>query len=238
MDQKVPIDPGLPDPQKVDSDEPLVSVILLIYTRDLTGLASVIEQDYKGPLEIIAVHTTEEPLETIKLDPCLRERRRLVWFQAPSSVSYVELKNFALAKATGKYLSFLSQDETWVPSKIRLQIAEMQECGAEMSCGELLLPDQKWCLRDLLKRSPERSLTPQDLLDRMGKLLFNSTLVLTHELYNRTGGLTMALTRTSVYQDEEGDWQLRLAIQTYERGCCILFLNRPLARGGSNYLLV
>lgn len=106
--------------------EPLISVIIPSYNRaDIISRAidSVIKQSYKN-LEIVIVDdaskdNTEEVIRAIG-----EPRIRYIRHQTNGGAD--KARNTGVAAATGEYVAFLDSDDVWLPNKIELQLAAIQ----------------------------------------------------------------------------------------------------------------
>ena len=105
--------------------EKLISVIIPTYGRDSfyisRALSSVFAQTYQ-PLEVIVINDNENGT--------------LYYFEIKyfcttfSNITYLETnhlgsclaRNYAVKKATGKYIAFLDDDDVWFPQKLEIQL--------------------------------------------------------------------------------------------------------------------
>lgn len=106
--------------------QPLVSVIIPTYKRaDIINrtIDSVLQQTYKN-LEIIIVDdcskdNTEEVVKAIA-DP------RIQYISNQTNQGASVTRNNGVAAATGNYIAFLDSDDIWLPNKVELQLAAIQ----------------------------------------------------------------------------------------------------------------
>ena len=106
--------------------QPLVSIIMNCknsskYLRE--AIDSVYAQDYEN-WEIIFWDngSTDESPEIVK-----ERDERLRYFGDDAFMKLGKARNLAMAKANGKYLTFLDCDDKWLPEKLAKQVAEMEE---------------------------------------------------------------------------------------------------------------
>jgi glycosyltransferase involved in cell wall biosynthesis len=116
------------------SDVPSVSA--LIATRDRPMLlrravASVLAQDYAGPIECIVVF---DGTQVDRLDDVVVEGpRRLITIANMNTPGLAGARNTAAQAATGSYLAFCDDDDAWLPEKISLQMEGMQRSGCQVA---------------------------------------------------------------------------------------------------------
>lgn len=127
---------------------PAVSVIIPTYNRPKClsrAVASVEDQDYQGPIEILVVDdcSTQGIAIPELLNPTPKGPRKLRYLRtAVNSGCPAAPRNIGLKQATGKYLAFLDDDDLFFPTKIREQLTFMEETKAEASCTEGYLDDK------------------------------------------------------------------------------------------------
>ncbi len=103
--------------------EPLVSVVVPAYNGAAfigEALASALAQDCPG-MEVIVVDdgsrdATPDIVRSFPGVRCLRQENRGV----------ASARNLGIAQARGGFLAFLDQDDSWLPSKIRAQLARLE----------------------------------------------------------------------------------------------------------------
>jgi len=124
------------------SSSPKVSVIIPTVNRFdylLDAIRSVKSQTYPN-VEIIVINdgSTDKvyyehdfgEICVIHLDP---SSRKVCGFP---SVGYV--RNIGVKAASGEYMAFLDDDDTWLPEKLEKQMQAMGRTGCGMSCTEAL----------------------------------------------------------------------------------------------------
>ncbi len=126
--------------------EDKVSVIIATYNRFfylLNTIESVKSQTYKN-LEIIVVNdksTQKEYYEYdfesngIKIIHLVENSKTVHGFACPGGYQ----RNFGMSVATGKYIAFCDDDDSWFPNKLTLQISKMKQTGCKMSHTEALI---------------------------------------------------------------------------------------------------
>lgn len=105
----------------------LVSVIIPTYNRaDLIGraIASVIAQIHQN-LEIIVV----DDASTENIDQAIAhiDDPRLQYIRHPTNLGGSAARNTGIKAAQGEFVAFLDSDDTWLPDKLQLQLAEISK---------------------------------------------------------------------------------------------------------------
>ena len=105
----------------MDSVAPLVSVVIVSKDRPALlarALDSVLTQDYPA-LEVILVDNQSEiPLTS----PETTSAHKISVFKSPSHMNAAQSRSFALSKCTGSLITFLDDDDWFLPGKIRQQV--------------------------------------------------------------------------------------------------------------------
>ena len=113
-----------------------VSIIMPLYNGEHfleKSVLSVVAQTYTAwELWVIEDHSTDHSLALAKR---LAERdARIHVLQTPKNMGAAGARNLGIQHAAGRYLAFLDCDDFWYPRKLEVQIAFMQEHGADFSC--------------------------------------------------------------------------------------------------------
>lgn len=165
--------------------DPLVSIVIPTYRRERSlynALCSVEGQDY-GNLEIIVVDDNDETDWNGKVSDIVERFRQ----QCTRPVFYIAnhpnrgsamARNVGIDAARGQYVSFLDDDDIYLPSKIRHQVARMEEDSADYSLTDLALYNEDESLCEIRRRDYFR--TPEGL-----------DLFICHLKYHMTGTDTM-----------------------------------------------
>src|SRR5690625_1857772 len=113
--------------------QPLVSVIIPTYKRPrmLTrALKSVLMQTYKN-IEVIIVDDNDENSEyrkqTINFMKEYKSNPIIKYIKHKKNKGGSEARNTGIYKATGKYISFLDDDDEYMPTKIEKQVKKFKE---------------------------------------------------------------------------------------------------------------
>lgn len=129
----------------VGEQAPTVSVILIV-RNGAEFIAQALESIFQSqlrPLEIIVVDgdSSDETVAIAERFPLVR-----VWRQTTKGIA--NAYNEGIQQAKGQYLAFISHDDVWMPGKLDLQIAYLQnhpETGAVLCHVEHFLEEGRQC---------------------------------------------------------------------------------------------
>lgn len=143
--------------------EEKVSIIIPSYKRhkDLVKRAinSLINQTYQN-IEIVLVddNAREDLLpyrnELIELVNDINDER-LVYFQNKENLGGAGARNEGIRVSTGKYVTFLDDDDVYLPKKVESQIAFMLKNGLDMSFTKLYIYNENDKLIDVREHNIE-----------------------------------------------------------------------------------
>lgn len=139
--------------------DPLVSIVIPTYRREASlynALCSVGRQDY-GNLEIIIVDDNDEANWNVKVADVVERFRRQCTRPVCCIVNHPNrgsamARNVGIDAAKGQYVSFLDDDDVYLPSKIRHQVARMEENSADYSLTDLALYNEDESLCEIRRR--------------------------------------------------------------------------------------
>lgn len=122
----------------------LVSVVIPTFNRsDLlpTSVRSVFAQDWR-PLEIVIVNdgstdNTPQTIRQLEREAEAAGVRLVALTQTNGGVA--KARNAGAEAATGEYVAWLDDDDTWTPTKTGKQLARMRETSASACCAYLLM---------------------------------------------------------------------------------------------------
>lgn len=120
---------------KSEAGGPLVTVVMPVYNGSAylrQAIESVLSQSY-GNFELIVVDdcSTDDSLQVIAR---YAADARIVLLRNGANAGVAASRNRALARSRGRYVTFLDQDDVWLPRKLELQVAAM---GAHPQVGLL-----------------------------------------------------------------------------------------------------
>ena len=151
--------------------EPRVSVVVATYRREdslAKALESLAKQTYRN-LEIVLVDDNDDE----SWNECVRHViSEFVKANCETSIKVVEnhpnqgsakARNVGIAAAEGEYVTFLDDDDLYLPDKIQRQISFMQASDQDYSVTDLELYDEKERLVEKRKRDYIRATTKEEL---------------------------------------------------------------------------
>jgi glycosyltransferase involved in cell wall biosynthesis len=111
------------------------SVSVVIPTRDRpdfvrNAVRSVVEQDYRGPIEVLVVFDNCDPSD-VRVPPS-RGERTIVTLTNDRKPGPLGARNAGIAAATGDVIAFLDDDDEWLPSKLSRQVELLAAGSADM----------------------------------------------------------------------------------------------------------
>ena len=139
--------------------DPLVSIVIPTYRREESlykALGSVEGQDYEN-LEIIVVDDNDEAGWNVKVSDIVERFRQQCTRPVYLIVNHPNrgsamARNVGIDVAKGEYVSFLDDDDVYLPSKIRRQVARMEEDSADYSLTDLALYNEDESLCEIRRR--------------------------------------------------------------------------------------
>lgn len=156
--------------------KPLVSVIVPTYRRKDTlrsSLDSLLSQSY-SPVEIIVVDDNADIEWNNCVQNIIKGYPSVVYICNSKNLGSAESRNIGIRAAKGDYITFLDDDDIYLPEKIDKQLQYMIESGADYSITDLYLYSQKDKLLDKRIRKYIKETDPKALLQY-------------HLMYNMTG---------------------------------------------------
>ena len=174
---------------------PVVSVVVATYRREqslVKALHSLAAQTFRN-FEIILVDDNDDPLWNEKVyaikDAFLKEHEDipLIHIANHPNQGSANARNIGIAAANGDYITFLDDDDLYLPEKIQHQVTFMQMGEYDYSITDLYLYNAEEKIIDRRIRSYIQK-TTQDALQRY------------HLLYHLTGTDTMMFKKSYLLQ--------------------------------------
>ncbi|WP_419876217.1 glycosyltransferase family 2 protein [Candidatus Pristimantibacillus sp. PTI5] len=164
---------------------PVVSVIIATYDRYScleNALMSLVSQTYKN-IEIIIVddnggHEQNEKVESIVKTVRKRFGCKMLYLKNEINKGSAETRNIGIRAASGEYITFLDDDDVYLPNKVENQVKHMLEEGSVYSITDLMLYNEDDKLIEYRKRMYIKSFDSNYLLKY-------------HLMYHMTGTDTM-----------------------------------------------
>lgn len=128
----------------------LVSVIIATYHRDnelYDALFSLTNQSYKS-IEVIVVDDNADHEWNSKVAAYIEKIRSesdlaINYIRNESNLGSAETRNTGIAAANGQYITFLDDDDIYLPEKIEMQLRDMIKEDADYGLTDLYLYDEK-----------------------------------------------------------------------------------------------
>lgn len=129
---------------------PLVSVVVATYRRDDSlrkALQSLTEQSYKQ-VEIIVVDENDD----LNWNQTVREivdsfQQNIILIENHPNLGSAQARNAGIQAATGAFITFLDDDDLYLPEKISHQVTAMMQAGADYCITDLnLFNEQEKCI--------------------------------------------------------------------------------------------
>jgi glycosyltransferase involved in cell wall biosynthesis len=129
--------------------EPLVSIIIATYRREYSlkkALLSLTKQTYES-IEIIVVDDNADVSWNNKVQLIIdyvksQGNMRIVYIQNEENKGSAETRNIGIRTASGKYITFLDDDDIYLPDKINSQIKHMLGHNSDYCITDLDLFDE------------------------------------------------------------------------------------------------
>jgi glycosyltransferase involved in cell wall biosynthesis len=149
----------------------LVSVLVPTYKRsDLLprALDSILAQTYKN-IEIVVVDDNAPgSVHRAKTEQLMHrymeENQSVKYVQTAGATGGGAARNFGLRHCTGEYIAFLDDDDRYLPDKIEIQLAFMQEHKLDMSYQDVQWNDTREKVVEVRKMDRVKEFTQEGLL--------------------------------------------------------------------------
>ena len=157
----------------IDANRTEVSVIVPTYRRDRElkrALQTLAEQQFSD-FEIIVVDDNAEAEWNRIVETVLAQTRKaypflnIIYIQNSSTLGSAEARNAGVRKAQGKYITFLDDDDEYLPEKIAAQWGFMEKENLDYSITDLALYFENGQLSERRSRSYIKKIDRQSLLE-------------------------------------------------------------------------
>jgi len=181
----------------LSANQPLVSIIVATYRREITlerALLSLLNQTY-DPIEIIIVDDNADEIWNKKVDYIIsdfkfKSNRQIRDIRNETNKGSAETRNIGIKAASGEYVTFLDDDDIYLPNKIKNQLEYMIERNSDYCITDLWLYDESDRLiekrnRKYIKQNDQDSLFSYHL---MHHLTGTDTMMFKRDYLLRIGG--------------------------------------------------
>ena len=164
---------------KMPDSLPVVSVIVATYFRDASlkkTLLSLVSQTCKS-IEIIVVDDNADVEWSIRVEDIIKDTEkvssyRILYIRNETNKGSAETRNVGIRIASGDYVTFLDDDDIYLPNKIKNQVKHMIEKDSDYCITDLELYDENDRLiekrnRNYVKRNNQDDLLRYHLMHHM-----------------------------------------------------------------------
>ncbi len=201
-----------------------VSVVIPTYKREgqylLRAIESILKQTYLA-IEVVVVDDNPRDssfrMDTMELMQRFKDDPRIVYIMNPVNVGGAVARNNGIAKATGDYITFLDDDDEYLPKKIEQQLNFMQDEDCDMSFTNLTLVNENKEVVDFRDHSYIKDFSNENLLKvhLMRNLTGTPTFMYKAEKLREIGG----------FDDVKVSQEFYLMFKTIQGGLKIRHLN-------------
>lgn len=127
-----------------------VSVIIATYRRDSSlrrAIESVLAQTYSD-IELIVIDDNADAEWNERVSEIVRGYGIKGYVRNDNNRGSAETRNIGVRAASGEYVTFLDDDDVYLPEKIEKQLGDMLDKDADFSITDLLLYDEREKLVD------------------------------------------------------------------------------------------
>lgn len=183
--------------KKVIQQDILVSVIIATYHRErelYDALFSLTNQSYKS-IEVIVVDDNADHEWNSKVATYIEKIRSesdlvIDYIKNERNLGSAETRNTGIAAANGQYVTFLDDDDVYLPEKVEMQLIDMVKADADYSLTDLYLYSEKDELIDKRLRSYIKSTDADELMryHLLYHMTETDTLMFKTEYLRKVGG--------------------------------------------------
>jgi glycosyltransferase involved in cell wall biosynthesis len=208
---------------------PSVGVVLATHNRPAllrVALASVLEQDYPGPIEVVLVFDRSEPDRDLERDDPERRVRVVTNTRTPGLAG---ARNTGVLLLGTDLVAFCDDDDSWLPGKLLAQVERLLDKPDACFCTTAMRVD--WEGRSTVRRADREQVTIEDMARSRMAMLHSSSF-----LFRRTAMVEeFGLVDETLPRSMAEDWDLLLRAA---RLTPIEHVDRPLVAilwGSSSY---
>lgn len=173
-----------------------VSIVIPTYKRSeylLRSINSVLDQSYQN-IEIVIVDDNElESKYRQKTEERMLEfanNNKVVYIKNSKNLGGALARNQGIKNSTGDYITFLDDDDVYLPNKIENQLKFMLENSLEMSFTDVIIQNSRGDVIDYREHSYIKNFSKQELLKQhiLHHLTPTSTYMYRKDILNKIGG--------------------------------------------------
>lgn len=170
----------------------MVSVIIATYRRESVlarAIESVLNQTY-GDIEIIVVDDNADAEWNEKVKSIVERFKGVKYIQNPENKGSGASRNVGIENAEGEYITFLDDDDVYLPEKVEHQLDALIKSEADFSVTDLFLYNENDKLVDKRIRSYINSYNKDELFINhlMHHITGTDTLMFKKEYLIKIGG--------------------------------------------------
>ena len=135
----------------------MISVVIATYRRDKTlirALDSLLNQTYRD-FEVVVVDDNAEESWNKKVETIVNsfsDKLSINYLRNKTNIGSAETRNAGINASKGKYITFLDDDDLYLPNKLKTQFELMEEENADYSLMNLSLYNDNEILSEIRKR--------------------------------------------------------------------------------------
>lgn len=180
----------------VEKEDIKVSVVVPTFQRKVTFLnravESLLNQSYKNIEVLIVDDNTNDSIwrKNTKEYALSLSDKRIVYIENERNLGGALSRNVGIREASGQYITFLDDDDEYLPEKIKQQLEFMIVNGYDMTFTDLKLVNKEKVVVDYREHSHIKSFKKEDLLKShiMRKLTGTPTFMYKSEKLRKIGG--------------------------------------------------
>jgi len=155
----------------IEEIQPLISIIIATHRRDYAlekALTSLVNQTYKFT-ETIVVDDNADDIWNKKVEVVIcgfksQSNQEIIYIQNKTNKGSAETRNIGIKAASGEYITFLDDDDIYLPNKIKNQVEHMIENNSDYCITDLNLYDENERLIEKRTRKYIKENNKHDLL--------------------------------------------------------------------------
>lgn len=131
--------------QHIESTSDLVSIVMPSYNCErfiAQTIDSVLAQTYPN-WELLVTDDCSSDGTCRIVEGYLKIDARIRLFRLPKNSGAAVARNNSIREAKGRYIAFLDSDDLWLPEKLAVQLAFMQEYGYPFTCTSYAQIDER-----------------------------------------------------------------------------------------------